>query len=63
MSPSFGFSENSGSFSRRFQVGTDHKVLVSNFPFGFTLNYMDERIEIDIYQEGSWNITIDYNKD
>jgi len=61
-SSEFDLGIRSGSYISMFPVGTNQKILVSSFPFGFTINYMGETIEIDIFQEASWNIIIDYNK-
>jgi hypothetical protein len=61
-SPGFGVNVTTGSFANRFPVGNKTKILVSNFPFGFTLNYMGETVELQFYMETSWNVTIDYNK-
>jgi hypothetical protein len=60
--PDFGLSIINGHFQNRFMVGNTTKVLVTSFPFGFTLSYMGETVEIQVYQERSWNIRIDYNK-
>jgi hypothetical protein len=61
-SPRFGLNVTTGSFSARFEVGNKTKVIVSQFPFGFTLEYMGEMIELQLFQETSWNIIIDFNK-
>ena len=61
-SPSFGFSILNGIMQDRYLVGNITKILVARFPFGFTLSYMGETVEIQIYQETSWTIRIDYNK-
>jgi hypothetical protein len=61
-SPPFGLNVTTGSFSARFEVGNKTKVIVSQFPFGFTLNYMNEVIELQFFQETSWNIVLDFNK-
>lgn len=61
-SPSFGLSVNAGSFQNRFPVGNVTKVLVSQFPFAFTLNYMGETVDLQFSQETSWKVSIDFNK-
>ena len=60
--PDFRMNVINGNFQSRFIVGNTTKVLISNFPFGFTLSYMGESVEIQIYQARSWNIRIDFNK-
>ena len=59
--PQFSLSETVGSFMSRFTVGMTTQVIVGSFPFGFSLGYMNERLEIKIYQKGSYKIDIDYN--
>jgi hypothetical protein len=61
-SPSFGLSVNAGSFTNRFPQGNITKVLVSQFPFNFTMNYMGETVTFQINMETSWKITLDFNK-
>lgn len=61
-SPSFGFSIINGMIQDRYLVGNITKILVARFPFGFTLNYMGETVEIQVYQEKSWEIKMDFNK-
>jgi len=61
-SPSFGFDVTVGSLSTRFPVGNNEKVLVSKFPFAFSLSYMGETVDLRFSQETSWKITIDFNK-
>jgi len=60
--PEFGLTTINGSFQNRFMVGNTTKILVSRFPFGFSISYMGETVELQIYQEKSWNIQINYNK-
>jgi len=60
--PDFGLNVINGNLQNRFLVGNTTKVLVTRFPFGFTLNYQGDVVEIQLYQETSWNIRIDYNK-
>lgn len=59
--PPFGINVTNGNFQNQFMVGNATKVIVSNFPFGFTLNYRGESVEFQIYQQRSWNIRIDFN--
>ena len=59
-SPSFGFNIINGTIQDRYLVGNITKILVARFPFGFTLNYMGETVEIQVYQEKSWNIRLDF---
>ena len=59
-SPSFGFNIINGTIRDRYLVGNITKILVARFPFGFTLNYMGETVEIQVYQEKSWNIRLDF---
>ena len=61
-SPNFNLNVTTGSFMSQYPMGLNTKVIVSTFPFGFTLNYMGESVEIKIYQKGSWNVRLDYNK-
>jgi len=61
-SPNFGFSVINGILQDRYLVGNITKILVARFPFGFTINYLGETVEVQVYQEKSWNIRIDYNK-
>ncbi|MBS0000049.1 MAG: hypothetical protein KFF73_13805 [Cyclobacteriaceae bacterium] len=60
--PNFGLNVVNGNFQNQFLVGNTMKVIVTNFPFGFTLSYMGESVEIQIYQARTWNIRIDFNK-
>lgn len=60
--PDFGLNVTNGNFQNRFIVGNTNKILVTSFPFGFTLNYMGEMVEIQVYQARSWKILIDFNK-
>jgi len=61
-SPDFGLNVINGNFQSRFPVGNSTKILVATFPFGFTISYMGETVEIQIYKAASWKIGIDYNK-
>lgn len=61
-SPDFGINVTTGSFSSRYQTGTTTKVIISRLPFGFSLTYMGETVELQFYQETSWNVSIDFNK-
>jgi hypothetical protein len=60
--PDFSLNETSGSYTSKFPVGVVTKVIVSKFPFGFSIGYMGETAEIIIYKAGSWSINLDYNK-
>ncbi|MCB0688344.1 MAG: hypothetical protein KDC53_17520 [Saprospiraceae bacterium] len=60
--PDFTLNLTTGSLLSRTKDGTSTKVIISKFPFGFTLNYMGETIELLFYQETSWNIKLDFNK-
>jgi hypothetical protein len=60
--PDFSLNESAGSYLSRFTVGMTTKIIVARFPFGFTIGYMDETVEIKINQPGTWSIKIDYNK-
>jgi len=60
--PDFGLNVTNGNFQNRFMVGNANKILVTNFPFGFTLSYLGETVEIQVYQARSWKILIDFNK-
>jgi hypothetical protein len=59
--PSFGLNVINGNFQAQFIVGNATKVLVTNFPFAFSLSYRGETVEFQFYQARSWNIRIDYN--
>jgi hypothetical protein len=59
--PNFGINVTNGNFQNQFFVGNATKVIVTNFPFGFTLSYRGESVEFQIYQQKSWNIRIDFN--
>jgi hypothetical protein len=61
-SPDFGLSVNAGSFTNRFPTGNITKVLVSQFPFNFTMSYMGESVSFQFNMETSWKITLDFNK-
>jgi hypothetical protein len=60
--PEFGLSVNAGSFTNRFPTGNLTKILVSQFPFNFTMNYMGESATFQFNQQTSWKITMDFNK-
>ena len=60
--PDFGINVTSGIFSSRYQAGTTSKIILSRFPFGFSLTYMGESVQLQFYQETSWNVKIDFNK-
>ncbi len=61
-SASFNLDVSTGSFKSRFPVGNSTKILVDVFPFGFTLNYMGESVQVELFQDTSWSISIDFNK-
>jgi hypothetical protein len=60
--PDFGLNVTNGNFQNRFMVGNANKILVTTFPFGFTISYMGETVEIQVYQAKSWKILVDFNK-
>ena len=60
--PNFTLQEQIGAYSTIQSFGRATKVYVARFPFRFTLTYMDETADIEILNEGSWNIAIDINK-
>lgn len=60
--PEFVLNEISGNYLSKFPVGRDTKVLVTTFPFRFTIGYLGESADIEVYQSTSWKIRIDYNK-
>ena len=60
--PEFGLNVTTGSFLSRYPVGKTTKIIISKFPFAFSLSYMDETVELQFYQETSWTVRIDYNK-
>ena len=60
--PEFALNEITGNYQSKFSVGMGTKVLVTTFPFRFTIGYLGESVDIEIYQATSWNISIDYNK-
>ena len=60
--PNFVLQEQVGSYSSIQSFGRVTKVYVVRFPFRFTLTYLDETADIEIFNEGTWNITIDINK-
>ncbi len=61
-SPGFQLDVNTGSMVSRFPVGVQEKVLIAQFPFGFTINYMGETVQVEVFEEASWDIRIDFNK-
>lgn len=61
-SPDFTLNETAGIMMSRYPSGMDTKIIISQFPFGFSLNYMGESTDILINQQGSWKIRIDFNK-
>lgn len=58
----FGLNEITGNYLSKFPVGRDTKVIVSSFPFRFTIGYQGETVDIEVYQATSWKIIIDCNK-
>lgn len=58
----FSLNLSTGSLLSRTREGTSTKVIISQFPFGFTLNYLGETVELLFYQETSWSIKLDFNK-
>ena len=60
--PDFTLQEQMGTYSSIQSFGRATKVFVARFPFRFTLTYMDETADIEILNEGSWNVSIDINK-
>lgn len=60
--PDFVLQEQVGSYSSIQSFGRVTKVYVVRYPFRFTLKYLDETADIEIFNEGAWNITIDINK-
>ena len=60
--PNFTLQEQIGAYSTIQSFGRTTKVYVARFPFRFTLTYMDETADIEILNEGSWNVSIDINK-
>ena len=60
--PDFMLQEQMGTYSSIQSFGRTTKVYVARFPFRFTLTYMDETADIEILNEGSWNVSIDINK-
>ena len=58
----FDLSVRMGSFTAMFHESNSTKVQVNTFPFGFTLNYMGESVQIDVNHDTSWKISIDFNK-
>lgn len=61
-SPDFSFNATTGSYLSQYPMGLTTKVIVATYPLGFTLGYMGESLEIKIYQHGSWDIKLDFNK-
>jgi len=58
----FALNEITGNYLSKFPVGRDTKVIVSTFPFRFTIGYQGETVDIEVYQAISWKIRIDCNK-
>lgn len=58
----FELLEQVGSYSQIQPFGRATKVFVVRFPFRFTIKYQGETVDVEIYNEGSWNLTIDINK-
>ena len=58
----FDLSVRMGSFVAMFRESNSMKVQVNTFPFGFTLNYLGESVQVDVNHDTSWKITIDVNK-
>lgn len=59
--PNFGLNVINGNYQSQYLVGNASKIIVTRFPFGFTVSYKGETVEIQIYQARSWTIRIDYN--
>ncbi len=59
--PNFGFNVINGNYQSQYLVGNASKIIVTRFPFGFTVSYKGETVEIQIYQARSWDIRIDFN--
>jgi hypothetical protein len=58
----FELQEQVGSYSSIQPFGRVTKVHVVRFPFRFVLSYLGETAEIEIFNEGAWNVLIDINK-
>lgn len=58
----FTLNLTTGTLLSRTREGTTTKVIISQFPFGFTLSYLGETVEMVFNQETSWNLTLDFNK-
>lgn len=60
--PDFNLNITTGSLLSRTKDGTSTKIVVSQFPFGFSMSYLGETVELQFYQEKSWDVKLDFNK-
>jgi hypothetical protein len=60
--PNYELNLINGNLYSRLPFGNMSKILVAQFPFGFTLRYMDESVELQVYQARTWKVTLDFNK-
>lgn len=60
--PDFTLNESVGMISNRFTSGRETKIVIAKFPIRFQLSYMGETVDIEVSQEASWTIRLDYNK-
>lgn len=58
----FTFTVTNGILLNQVPTGSTTNIHVGEFPLYFSLGYMGETVELEIYQKASWNIVIDYNK-
>ena len=58
----FSFDVTNGNVLNRLPAGSTTNVHVAVFPLFFSIGYLGESVELEIYQSASWNIVIDFNK-
>lgn len=58
----FNFTVTNGIILNQVPTGSTTNIHVGEFPIFFSIGYMGENIELEIYQKASWNIVIDVNK-
>lgn len=59
--PNYELNLIMGNFQSRMPVGNTSKILVAEFPIGFTIRYEGETVELLFYQARSWYVKIDVN--
>ena len=58
----FSFDVTNGNILNRLPAGSTTNIRVAVYPLFFSIGYLGESIELEIYQAASWNVVIDLNK-